>query len=184
MAAAVPFVVAGMSAYSAYSQGQAQAAAANQQAAAARRAQDLQIQQARVARQQAGAEEEATRRAAREQLATQRAAIGQAGIGYGGTAGLLQEDSALQAELDAMNIRYGGEMQGLGLLNQASASGEEARIQKNNASKAKMAGLVGAGTSLLGSYGGGMFGSGASSGVRMQGQSSALTSNPAFVRNM
>lgn len=185
MAAALPFIMAGLSAYSAIQQGNAQAAAANQQAATAARNQKLLEEQARTARQQAGAEEESQRREARRQLGRQSAAIGQAGIGFGGTAGLLQEDSAIQAELDALNIRYGGEKQAESLLNQSQFAGNEASILRGNAKQAQRAGLIGAGTSLLSAYGGGAFGSGtATGGINMQGQRNALLNNPAFVRNM
>lgn len=160
MAAAAPFIVAGLSAYSAYSQGQAQAQAAEQQAAAARRNEQLLQQQARVAREQAGAEEEAQRKQARALLATQRAAMAQAGIGAGGTVGLLAEDSALQAELDALNIRYGGELRASGLLNEAQNAGLESKILKKNASQARKSAIIGAGTSMLSSYSGGMFSKG------------------------
>lgn len=183
MAAAIPFIMAGISAYGAIQQGQAQAAAANQQADIEKQNEKLLRDQARVARQQAGAEEESQRRQARQLLSSQRAAIGQSGIGYGGTAGLLMEDSAMQAELDALNIRYGGEMQASNILNQAGQAGQSASILRDNARQAKRSALIGAGTSLLGSYGG-TFGSGTPSSVRLQGQSKPLLNNAAYVRNM
>lgn len=183
MAAAIPFIMAGLSAYSAIQQGNQQASSLMQQAATEKRNQQLLQDQARTARQQAGAEEEASRRESRRLLGQQRAAIGQSGIGYGGTAGLLMEDSAVQAELDALNIRYGGEQQARNLLNQANEAGVSAGILGSNAKQARNAGLLKAGTSLL-SSGSSMFGGGASSGLNMQGQSTALTNNPAFVRNM
>lgn len=182
MAAAIPFIIAGMSAYSALQQGQQQSAAMKQQAEAEERNQRLLTEQARTARQQAGLDEEAQRRQNRQFLATQRAAIGQSGIGFGGTPGLLQEDSAMQAELDALNIRYGGELQASNLLNQARESGISSSILKTNARQAMRGGIIRAGTSLL-SSGYGMFGS-SGRGLNMQGQSKPLYNNPAYVRNM
>lgn len=186
MSAAIPFAVGGLGAFSALQEGGQQSNALNQQAAAERRNQMLLTAQARVARQQAGAEEEAQRRQSRQFLGTQRAAMGQSGVGFGGTPGMLYEDNAMQAELDALNIRYGGEQQAANLINQANEAGVSAQILKNNAKQARRSGYLKAGVSLLGGaaslFGsGGLFGK---SGVNMQGQSTALTNNPAFVRNM
>jgi hypothetical protein len=183
MAAALPFIIAGVSAYGAIQQGQQQQAALQQQANQAQRDKDALVNQARVARQQAGAEEESQRREARQLLATQRAAIGQSGAS-GGTLGLLQEDSEMQAELDALNIRYGGEQQASNLLSQANEAGISSGILKGNASQASRAGYLGAGAGLLSS--------GASlyskykkpAGVNTQGQNVALTNNAAYVKNM
>lgn len=183
MAAAIPFIIAGMTAYSAVSQGQQQSAALKQQAEAEERNQALLNEQARVARQQAGADEEAQRRQNRQLLATQRAAIGQAGIGFGGTPGLLQEDTAMQAELDALNIRYGGEQQARSLLNQAGEAGISSSILRSNASQARRAGILKAGASLIGS-GASMYGKAGGSGVNIQGQKAPLYNNPAYVRGM
>lgn len=176
MAAAIPFVIAGMSAYSAISQGSQQSAAMRQQAEAESRNQQLLIEQARVARQQAGADEEAQRRENRQLLATQRAAIGQSGIGFGGTPGLLHEDTAMQAELDALNIRYGGEQQAANLLNQANEAGISSRLLKGNAKQAMRSGYLNAGTSLLSS--------GASMYAARSKKDAPLYNNPAYVRNM
>lgn len=184
MAAALPFAIAGLGAYSALSQGQQQSAALSQQAAQERRNQQLLTQQAAVARQQAGADEEAQRRQNRQFLGTQRAAMGQSGVGFGGTPGMLYDDNAMLAELDALNIRYGGEQQASNLLTQAGEAGISAQILKSNAKQAKRAGLLGAGTSILGGAAS-LYGKfGGSSGVNLQGQKSALTNNPAYVRNM
>lgn len=183
MAVAIPFIVAGMAAYSAISQGQQQSAAMQQQAEAEERNQQLLTDQARTARQQAGADEEAQRRQNRQLLATQRAAIGQSGVGFGGTPGLLMEDTAMQSELDALNIRYGGEQQASNLLNQATDAGTASRVLKSNASQAARSGYLRAGTSLL-SSGASMYGANRASGVNLQGQKTALTNNPAYVRNM
>lgn len=77
--------------------------------------------QARVAYAQGYADEEAARRAARYQLGEQAAALAQAGIGPGGTAELVVKDSALAAEMDALNYRYRGLQQGRALRSQAKA---------------------------------------------------------------
>lgn len=182
-AAAIPLAVAGLGAFSAIQEGKQQESALKQQAAAERRNQLLLQQQARTARQQAGSEEEALRRQTRQFQGTQRAAMGQSGVGFGGTPGLLYDDNAMQAELDALNIRYGGEQQASNLLNQAAEAGYASKVLKSNAKQARRNSYMKAGTSLL-SGGVGMFGAGGFGGLNMQGQSSALTNNPAYVRNM
>lgn len=188
-AAAVPLFVGGSlaSAYGQYQQGREQEANLKTQARIASRNAQLQRTQAATARQQAGAQEEAQRRDARRFLGTQRAAIGQAGIGTGGTVADLLEDSAVQSELDALNIRYGGELQASELFNQAGMSDAEAQILRANAKAAKRAGTIGAATSLLSAgsqaYGSGLL-KGFGGGTNNQGQSSALLNNPAYVRRM
>lgn len=168
---AVPLMIAGgvMGAMGQYQQGREQESALKQQARLAQRNALAAETQARTARQQAGREEETLRKQARQQIGQQSAAIGQSGIGYGGTAGLLQEDSAVQAELDALNIRYGGELEAGSLLDQAKMQRYESKVLKQNAKQAKRAGIMGAATSLLsmGSnlYSGGAMGGGAGAGA-------------------
>jgi hypothetical protein len=77
--------------------------------------------QGREASNQALRDEEAQRRAARMALGRMSAAIGEAGGGYGGSAGLLLQQSDVLAELDALNIRYGGQMRRRTLRSQASS---------------------------------------------------------------
>lgn len=185
-ALAVPLAVGGglLGAFGQYQEGREQAANLKTQAQMSARNAALLRGQASLARQQAGAEEEAQRRQAKQILGTQRAAVGQSGIGFGGTAGMLLEDSAVQAELDALNIRYGGELQASDLLSQASQSDIESQILKKNAKAAKKAGIMGAATSLL-SAGAQAYGSGLlTRGTKSQGQKNALANNPAYVRNM
>lgn len=74
---------------------------------------------AKAAQAQAARDEEALRRESASFLGKQQAAFAEAGVGSAGTAGLLQDQSAVLAELDALNIRYGGRMRGVGLLSQA-----------------------------------------------------------------
>jgi len=54
------------------------------------------------------ANEEAQRRQYRQFQGTQAAAIAQAGTGYGGTSSNVMDQSAVQAEIDALNTRYRG----------------------------------------------------------------------------
>jgi hypothetical protein len=87
----------------------------------------LMRQQARVAEQQGLADEEAMRRQAREILGAQAAAMAQSGTGPGGSNELIARQSAALAELDALNIRYRGQMQ--------------AKALRKGAKSAKQAGL-------------------------------------------
>jgi hypothetical protein len=77
---------------------------------------------AKAAADQAARDEEMQRRESNAFLGKQQAAFAEAGLGSAGTSGLLIEQSAVLAELDALNIRYGGRMRGTGLLSQAAAT--------------------------------------------------------------
>jgi hypothetical protein len=128
--------------------GQVQSSRAQSAAASANAA--MQRQEADSARAIGSARQEAQRRRARELLGEQRAAIGQAGIGWGGSAQDVLEQSAATAELDTMNIGYESELQARGLMSRANISEFEGK-------QAKKAGMLRAGTTLLGSvanYGG------------------------------
>lgn len=102
--------------------------------------------EAKVAREQAARDEEALRRESTSLLGKQRAAIAEAGLSSGGTTGLLADQSAVLAELDALNIRYQGATRGTGLLSQAAAS------RFGGAQSRKAAGLL-AGAQLVSGVG-------------------------------
>lgn len=76
-------------------------------------------QEAQIVGQQTVAAEDAQRRQARQFLSTQAAAIGESGTGYGGSNAKLREQSAIEAELEALNIRYSGALKRTGLQAQA-----------------------------------------------------------------
>jgi hypothetical protein len=133
---ALPFLISGAGALI---QGQDAKTAGNANAAALG-------QQARVAQEQGYADEQAQRHAARQVMGTQAAAIAQAGGGGGGTAAKVTEQSAIAAELDALNIRYGGTMKASGLLAQAQA-------EKMAGRAAAKQGYFLAGANLLKGYG-------------------------------
>lgn len=59
------------------------------------------------------------RQASREFLGKQSAAVGASGAGYGGSNALVMDQSAVNAELDALNIRYRSDLRGKGLLAQS-----------------------------------------------------------------
>jgi len=87
---------------------------------------------AESAAQQANAAEELQRRRNRQFLARQRAAIAEAGIGFGGSSEKLQMDSAVQAEIDALNVRYEGRIRGINFQNAAGMASSNARASRTN----------------------------------------------------
>lgn len=138
-----------VAAYSAYQGGKTQEAGYKAQAQADEYNATIQSQNASVARQQAGAREEAQRRQARQVLGEQRAALAQAGIGLSGSAADVYGQSAANAELDALNIRYEGELESRGLLAQSQLSRYEGKVSGMNASSARRAGNLSAASALL-----------------------------------
>lgn len=114
---ALPFL---FSAAGAVTQGADANSAANANAAALG-------QQAHVAQSQAYADEQTQRRQSNQVLGEQAAAIAQAGGGMGGTSAKVAEQSGINAELDALNIRYGGTMKASGLMAQAQAEKAQGR---------------------------------------------------------
>ena len=107
---------------------------------------DILNQDATTALQQSTARGEAHQRAVEALQGTQRAAIAQAGIGSGGSARDIMEQSAVNAELDAMTMRYEGELRARGFRT-------EADNQKDIAHRQGSEGLMGAAGSILSSYG-------------------------------
>lgn len=88
------------------------------------------------------AQEEALRRQQAKELGRERAAWGQSGLAVSGSPLDAMTESARLAELDALNLRYGGIVQANDLRNQAQSTRWEGRM-------ARRAGYIGAGTALL-----------------------------------
>lgn len=138
-----------MQAVGAIQQGNAAMAQARAQQNAANYNAQVKTNQATIERQQANAREEQQRRQARGLLGKQRAALTQAGIGLGGSVLDLEEQSAIRAELDALTIRYEGDIKSKGLLASAEQDryeGEVALVAGKNAQKAA---YISAGASIL-----------------------------------
>jgi hypothetical protein len=156
---------AAMSAVGAIQQGQAAAAQGRAQQQAQQYNAIVKQQNAALARQQAGAREEQQRRGARQVLGQQRAALAQAGIGMGGSALDIEEQSAVRAELDALSIAYEGDLQASGLLAAAQQDIYMGEVAKARGDNARTASYVSAGASILsgaasyGAYRGGFAGS-------------------------
>jgi hypothetical protein len=141
---ALPFVAAAgaaMSAVGAISSGNAQAAALRQNAA-------LETANANAVNQQTSQRQQQELRQGRQAIGEQSASIAQSGIGFSGTGNDLLKQSATNLDLDVLNTGYAGQLQSMGLENQAA-------IDKSQASSAITAGWIGTGSSLLkgvGSY--------------------------------
>lgn len=138
-----------MTAAGAIQQGAAAAAQGRAQQQAQQYNAGIKEQQATLARQQSGAREQQQRRGARQLLGQQRAALAQAGIGLGGSALDIEEQSAVRAELDSLTISYEGELQAQGLLAGAKQDlyyGEVAKVRGQNEQTAS---YISAGASIL-----------------------------------
>lgn len=146
---ALAIVGMAMSAVGAIQQGNAQAANYQAQAMANKRNAEVARLNAEATAQQAAQAEDAQRRRARELGGRNRASLAQNGVGDGGTNALVIDQSAKEAEMDALNIRYEGELRRRGLLNDSENLKYAAKINSMNASSARTAGYIGAGTSLL-----------------------------------
>lgn len=96
--------------------------------------------------------EEAQRRQARMVLGQQRAAFAQSGTGLEGSAADVMQQSAADAELDALTMRYEGDMRASGLMAQAGMERYEGR-QARKAGNAQALGSILGGVSKYGEYG-------------------------------
>jgi len=102
MAVAIPYIIAGIAAAGSYSQSQHAKETANYQAG-------VQKVNAQNILSQAYANEDAQRRASAVKMGQQRAGIAESGLSLtSGTGADLTEASALNSEVDALNIRYSG----------------------------------------------------------------------------
>lgn len=150
---AVGAVASGLSQSAAYKR-QSQMDQFNAQLAEANAANTM--KQAEAERSVANQQEDQQRRRARQIIGAQAAAGAQSGVGPGGSQALALEDSATQAELDALNIRYEGQMraratefQSQNYSNQAASFRMQAGQNRANASSAKVGGFINAGAGLL-----------------------------------
>ena len=144
---------AAMSAVGAIQQGMAAQAQAKAAQGAAEYNATIKRQQAASELQQANAREEQQRRGTRQVLGQQRAALAQAGIGMGGSALDIEEQSADRAELDALTMRYEGDLRAKGLLAAAEGAEYEGRAAIAAGQNAMTASYLSAGASLLSAAG-------------------------------
>ena len=160
----------------AIAQGNAQAAQYDAQAQAARFNADQQRRQAEAVGQQTAAREDLQRRQARQVFGRQIAAGAQSGVNITtGSASDMFRSSLMDAEMDALNIRYDGEMNRIGLLNQANVSDWEGSVAKVNAKTAQRAGYLNAAVALTGAAAGAYGAKGATAGAGAKGGTAAGT---------
>jgi hypothetical protein len=113
-----------------------------------------QQQRAQTSRLVAGEREQMQRRESAFAIGKQRAAAAESGLGLGGSTGDLTSQSELFAEMDALNVRYQGELEASGLMSQANLEGWQAGVNRQSGSSAAALGYVGAAGQILSSYGG------------------------------
>ena len=139
----------GMQGLQQYQQGKYEAEVAGQNARIA-------MDNAARARLDAARAEEAQRRESRKSLGRSAAAASQsgaAGRGPGqGSAGDVLGQASKEAELDALNIRYGGEMEAFGQETQAAQFRAERKIAIQRAKGAALSGVLGMASSGLSGY--------------------------------
>ncbi len=104
---------------------------------------------AAAANLQASAQEEQSRRESRRRLAAMRGAIAESGTGLNGSNADIYSQSARAAELDALNIRYGGLLESKGLMNQASGYRTSGQSALAEGRAARQGANLRAGTNLL-----------------------------------
>ena len=102
-------------------------------------------QDAKAAKAKAEYDEKAHRENVRKILATQRALYGKSGVSMEGSPLLVMEDTQKQGELDALAIRYGGDVASARSRSEANV----ARMTGRNNAYAAKAGYIQAGSTLL-----------------------------------
>ena len=108
---------------------------------------------AQVAQRSAGQAEDAQRRNARAVLARQRAAAAETGLGFSGSVADVYGDSAKDAELDALRIRYKGLMDASGLRQEGALQKSQAQAANKAAGVAALNGGLTAASQVAGAYG-------------------------------
>jgi hypothetical protein len=108
------------------------------------------MQQGTQAQQAATATEAQQLRKSQGELGEQAAAFGQANIGTGRTVQGIERQSATDARLAALNIWYGGRVQGIEALNEARLQEYKGQIASHAGTMALISGGIGAATSLAG----------------------------------
>lgn len=150
MGVSIPLIIAaGVSAYSAISAGNAQAAQQKRLGQAAQTNATIDAQNATAAKNVAAANEGAQLRKNEVALGQQRGALLQSGTGSDAAASVVGQ-SAQNLEMDALNIRYGGTQQSAAFTNKGLLDTQAAANYDANAGDAKSAGYVGAAASLIG----------------------------------
>jgi hypothetical protein len=161
-------IASAVGAVGSYSAGRTQEKAAGHQAKLMEQNAAIERQNAVTASQIANEKEDQQRRAARQALGSQAAAQAQAGVGLGGSTRDIAEQSAIAAEMDALGIRYEGEMTRRAHMLRADDLEANAKITRYQGRAARRAGNLSAGVGLLMA---GAYGYGAAGGFKPAGPS-------------
>jgi cytochrome c biogenesis factor len=148
-AGTISMISTAVSAVGAISQGMAASDQAQSAAQAAQYNATVDQQNANNAMAVANANEESQRRKNAYMLGNTRAGLIQSGIGTDGSSSDVLQQSAQNAELDALNIRYEGILKGRAYSNQENLDVMQANADQNNADNAMTNGFLGAGGALL-----------------------------------
>lgn len=143
-------VSAAVAAYGAMSASKAQAANFKSQQQAADYNATVNKQNAMSAEAAASANELATRRQNAQRMGALRAQVGESAGGFTGTNLNALDQAGANMELDALNTRYRGTMEGRGMLSQANLNEFQGVVAGENAGYATQAGYVGAASAALG----------------------------------
>jgi hypothetical protein len=147
----IAFMVASaaVSAYGAIQQGKVNSANAKAEASASRYNSAIEQQNAGLAGSMASSRELQQRTSDMQALGNQRAALAEGGqLGTPGAQEITRQ-SAINAEMNALNTRYSGILQSRNATNSAAQYSYRSRVYDVNASQATQAGTIGAATSLL-----------------------------------
>ncbi len=113
-----------------------------QQQKAAEASADTAEEAAAATREKAAYDEKMHREKMQKILSSQQAAYGTSGVTTEGSPLLVMEDTARQGELDALAIRYGGDVE-------AAQKRSAANLYRMQGNTAMTSGIIGAGSSLL-----------------------------------
>ncbi len=156
VAAAVSAVIGGISSYR---QTQAQQAQFEANANAANYNAQVQKQQADAAQSSANAQEEQQLRSNRIMRGKRNAAIAESGLGFSGSNLDVASQGDIFAELDALNIRYKGQLEATGYGNQATLSDYDTNVARGMSARAgrsiflnTAAGALASGSSAYGTF--------------------------------
>lgn len=148
-ATAAAIISAGIATYGAVKQGEAANAQAKAQANAQEYNAQVQRNNADTALAQSNAAEEKQRREFGQLQGQAIAGIAQSGTGFGGSNADVLKQNAVNNELDALTIRYGGQTQSQGLMAQSQLDRANAAASRQAGKDAITAGYNNAGSSLL-----------------------------------
>lgn len=138
-----------MSAIGALNQGQQQSSQYQHAADIARYNEAVGRSRAQSALDVGNQKEEMQRRQARLVIGQQRAASAQSGFGFSGSALDVERQSQVMAELDALNIRYGAQLEAQGFKSQADLDASQADVYDRSSSNARKGSYLGAAAAAL-----------------------------------